>query len=241
MQPNHLYESPAFRSVTGLTIRPGGFTLTQKALSICDFPAGAPLLDVGCGLGATVSYLRRRHGFQAVGVDASAELIREGRENNNDADLILGQAELLPFPDREFAGVFCECVLSIVPDPEVVLSEILRVLKPGGRLVLTDLYARNPKLAPGLNGRSDSNCLEGARSRDVVLKTITSAGFQVLIWEDHSDLLKQLAAQMAWVYGSLDRFYSMVGAESCDGMVCNDVRRARPGYFLVVAQKEAVV
>ena len=119
--------------------------MTQRALTMCDFPTGAPLLDVGCGVGATVAYLGRRHGFRAVGVDASADLVREGREINNDADLVLAGAQQLPFPDREFAGVFCECMLSIVSDPGLVLSEIHRVLKPGGRLVLTDLYARNPR------------------------------------------------------------------------------------------------
>jgi arsenite methyltransferase len=240
MQPLPLYESLDIQAVTGPAIRPGGLTLTQRALTMCDFPTGSSLLDVGCGMGATVAYLGRNLGFRAVGVDASGKLIQQGRETNPGADLVLGRAETLPFANRKFSGVFCECMLSLVSDPGLVLSEIHRVLIPGGHFILADLYIRNPRPDHESPDFSESCCLTGAQSRDVVLETVAKAGFRLLVWEDHSDLLKQLAAQMAWEYGTLEHFYSMIAPAGCNGMVSDHVRRTMPGYFLLVAQKEAI-
>jgi arsenite methyltransferase len=61
------YENPKIHEVTGETIRPGGFALTKRAIEYCGFGKGARLLDVGCGLGATVEYLVDQHDFDVNG------------------------------------------------------------------------------------------------------------------------------------------------------------------------------
>ena len=130
-----LYETEALRGVTGSAIRPGGLALTQKAADWCAFAPGARILDVGCGLGETVAYLSRVHHLRAVGLDASSLLLGEGRFADPDRPLIRGQAQTLPFADRVFQGLFCECVLSLVADPGAVLAEFHRVLAKDGLLV----------------------------------------------------------------------------------------------------------
>ncbi len=70
MQPLNLHESREMRSVTGPTIRPGGLTLTERAFAFCSLPERARVLDVGCGVGATVEFLCREH-LGAFGVDTS--------------------------------------------------------------------------------------------------------------------------------------------------------------------------
>ena len=94
-----VYESGPLRDVTGTTIRPGGLTLTDRALEQCSFAAGARLLDVGCGAGASVEHLRNRYGFDARGVDISPTLISEGLDRNPALPLSIAAAEAVPYPD----------------------------------------------------------------------------------------------------------------------------------------------
>jgi len=240
MENVNLYETRVLRDVTGPVIRPGGFDLTDRGVAYCGLAPGVRLLDVGCGTGAAVHHLRRHHGLTAMGIDRSAVLLEDGTRSHGALPLVQGRAEALPVGDGRVQAVLCECVLSLCPDPLCTLGETLRVLQPGGYLVLTDVYARGPSAPAEKTGRSNvSCCLQGAVDRNTLETRVTGAGFDLLLWEDHSLLLKHLAAQLVWTYGSLDAFWSAVygpdapaaahdgGAGGC----------CRPGYCLLVAQK----
>jgi arsenite methyltransferase len=233
-----LYESSVLRDVTGPVIRPGGFELTDRGLAHCRLAQGARVLDIGCGTGAVVDHLRQRHRLAALGIDRSAALLKEGSRTYRRSPLMRGQAEKLPSVDGCFAAALCECVLSVCVSPRKVLQEVRRVLQKGGYLVLTDVYARSPgSLWAGPN--TVTSCLQGAVGRPTVERRIAAAGFAVLLWEDHTPLLRQLAARLVWAHGSLDAFWSaVVGPEAASMM-----NRAgpggcgHPGYYLMVAQK----
>jgi arsenite methyltransferase len=235
----NLYESPILRAVTGPVIRPGGFGLTDRGMAYCHLSPGARVLDIGCGAGAVVDYLRRRYDLNAMGVDLSAVLVKEGSLNYEGLPLARGRAEQLPSSDDSFGAVVCECMLSLCPDPHAVLQEIRRVLMPGGVLILTDVYAREPGDSQWMNDVSVHCCLQGAVSREIVERRMADAGFDLELWEDHSPLLKQLAAQLVWTYGSLDAFWSAFGKAdatektNAGGAACS----SRPGYYLAVARK----
>jgi SAM-dependent methyltransferase len=97
---------------------------------------GARALDAGCGTGFQ-SALLRELGWQTHGVDVSAGLLAVARRRQPDAALALGSVEALPYPDARFdAIVCCGSTLSFVDDPARALSELGRVLRPGGRLLL---------------------------------------------------------------------------------------------------------
>jgi ubiquinone/menaquinone biosynthesis C-methylase UbiE len=116
-------------------------------LGLLDIAAGERVLDVGCGSGAVTREIARRvgpHGL-AVGLDPSPALLAVARELAQEtglgdrAEFREGDALRLPFPPGSFDVVVCVTVLSHVPQGEAAIPELVRVLRPGGRLGVFDL------------------------------------------------------------------------------------------------------
>jgi SAM-dependent methyltransferase len=228
-----LYENPALLSVTGGVLRPGGMDLTRRVMASCGLPPDARVIDVGCGSGATVECLRREFGLAACGVDVER---RFGRAAENSRPLAQAHVLRLPVRSGAVSAVVCECVLSLLPDPDAAVTEFRRVLVDGGRLVVTDMYVRAQDRTGELNSLPPASCLKGALPRHAIELRLKRHGFHVLAWEDHSPALKRLAAQLVFACGSLKAFWSAAGA--CGAADPSGVRHARPGYFACVARKE---
>ena len=220
------YESGLLQSVNGPILRPGGLELTDRALELCRFPADARLLDVGCGSGVTVEHLRESHGFAACGVDISRKLIAEGLLRNPDLALFAATAEALPLAGESLDGIFCECVLSLMKEPVKVLKEFHRTLRTGGRLIISDMYSRQTVSDADFETSAPDTCRGGMLSRKRIESRLTECGFTGLLWEDHTRLLKELAARIILTRGSLEGFPEMCCGEE------------KPGYYLLVAFKK---
>jgi SAM-dependent methyltransferase len=110
-------------------------------LKVLELKSDDYLLEVGCGGGAFLQDALRS-GCKAAGLDHSSEMVRVARELNRDAinsnrlEIRQGEADSLPFPDGTFTCAVMTGVFGFIEDPLKVLSEIRRVLAPGGRLVL---------------------------------------------------------------------------------------------------------
>jgi len=233
-----LFEQLSDQPFASAGIRPGGLDLTRRGLVLARLAPGDAVLDVGCGTGVTVRYLVREHAIRAVGLDASSFLVAQGKAGDTALPILTGNAQALPFVDESFDGVFLECMLSLVLDRVQVLQECCRILKPHGRIIVTDLYARNPEAIEALRGLSVRSCLRGALDKDRFLHECSVSGFGFACFEDHSDLLRDFAVQMIWTYGALDRFWTEAGkCAVCSGKVHQTVREAKPGYFLLVGFK----
>lgn len=221
-----IHESVSFREASGPTLRPGGLELTDRAMELCRFHPGAELLDVGCGSGVTVGHLRDRHGCRARGVDISARLIAEGRERDPALQLMQAPAEALPMADETLDGIFCECVLSLLEEPVRALREFHRALRPGGRLVLSDLYLR--RVSP--EAREENNeqrQRSGIATSQEVQRWLREAGFDgFVLWEDHTRKLTELAARVMLAHGNLECLATLCGGE-----------KGKPGYYLLVTSK----
>ena len=224
-----IYESEELRVVTGPAIRPGGVELTARAVEFCAFPAGARLLDVGCGEGATVKHLRDRYQLDASGVDISSRLLADGKERDETLPIVRAQAEHLPYESGALDGILCECVLSLLPEPEKALLEFHRVLAPAGHLILSDIYVRGVAGHEHLPEGAADGCLKGALPIDSTATMLEETGFTILIREDHTRYLRELAARLILANGSLDGV--------CAGMKFDGHSIGRPGYYLMVARK----
>jgi len=95
------------------------------------FRAGDRVLEVGCATGALTAYLADI-GCSVTGLDRSDDMIRRARNDHPHLDLLVGDATLLPYDNHAFDGVVAASVINVVPDPEVVLTEMQRVCTPGG-------------------------------------------------------------------------------------------------------------
>ena len=106
----------------------------KYADTLASNPLAGDTLDVGCGVGQVVKRLRdQKH--PAFGVDVSEPNIRKANELAGSCQLYDGQR--LPFPDNRFSGVGAFNVLEHVDEPESFLHELVRVLRPNGRLVVS--------------------------------------------------------------------------------------------------------
>jgi ubiquinone/menaquinone biosynthesis C-methylase UbiE len=227
----------ALRQVTGNTIRPGGLALTERALAICGLPAGARALDLGCGMGGTLEQLIVSHRFAAVGFDLSARWLREGRRRVPTLALVQAQAELLPVPGESVDLILAECTLSVTGQQEEILAECRRVLRGGGFLIVSDLYARNPAGNPALCQAARGSCLGGLCSQAQVVEALNAEGFRMVLWEDHSEDLKHLAVQLILAHGSLEPFWRSASAGFASADIKQMAAQSRPGYFLLIARK----
>jgi SAM-dependent methyltransferase len=207
-----LWKRPALRAVAGETLRPGGFALTDRAAEAMAMLPGWRVLDVGCGLGATMARLCSRFGATTFGVDPDAGPQRQGGLPG----VVRAAGDSLPFARETFDAVFCECVLSLLPDPVAGLNEFHRVLADGGWLALSDLYG------PGNDVAGTNSCADRAMPVSATRVLAEEAGFEVVLLEDHSARLKDLAARLI-----------LAGETGCG---CRS--RGGLGYYLMLAKKK---
>lgn len=101
------------------------------------------VLDLGCGPGSLTDKLLSIPNVRLTGVDISAAMIRRARQRFPQVQFSVDDAEALPFEDNSLEAVFCSGVLHHLPSLQMALSEIRRVLKPGGFLVAREPNERN--------------------------------------------------------------------------------------------------
>ena len=182
-------------------------------------PRGALLLDVGCGVGESVVCLNGL-GMRALGVDRDASVLPSA-ESPNGGCFLAADAENLPFGENFFDGVMFECSLSKIENPSRALRESRRTLKPFGRLMISDFYARAEEVShTGVLGRIERI--------ETTLARVRGEGFISAAIEDCTDCLRQLWGQLILDMGR-ESVLEQLGAGRQSAV--------KYGYFLLTAQK----
>jgi arsenite methyltransferase len=146
---------------------------------------GETVLDLGSGAGVDCFLAARETGpaGRVIGVDMTPSMIEKARANAAKAgaenvEFRLGEIEHLPVADASVDCIISNCVVNLSPDKPQVFREAHRALKPGGRMLLSDLVLTRP-LAPELKQNVELyvGCVAGAAMKDDYLAMIRKAGF----------------------------------------------------------------
>lgn len=116
-----------------------------------ELPAGTSVLDVGCGIGGSSRILAQNYGFNVTGVTISPQQVKRAQELTPDglsAKFMVDDAMSLSFPDGSFDVVWSIETGPHIPDKESFAKELLRVVKPGGLLVVADWNQRDVRQKP---------------------------------------------------------------------------------------------
>lgn len=164
------YSTDLVAMVLGESYHPGGRALTRRLADVTGLRAGQRVLDVASGPGTTAVLIAQEFGVTVDGVDLSAASVQRAVAAGQAAGLSArvrfhtGDAERLPFQDATFDAVICECAFCTFPDKQAAAAELARVLRPGGRIGLSDVTLSPGDLPPELRGLAGwVACLAAAR------------------------------------------------------------------------------
>ncbi|HEY3795042.1 MAG TPA: methyltransferase domain-containing protein [Bradyrhizobium sp.] len=189
------YDHDAVRLLVGDPLHPGGAQLTERLGLILNLGPQTRVLDVAAGRGASTLTLAARFGCEVVGLDYSrrnVELARHHAHEQGVADRVAfycGDAERLPFADGAFDAIVCECALCTFPNKPSAASEFARVLRPGGRVGISDLTRRGslPRELEGLEAWIA--CIADARPLEEYSALFAGAGLSAGVTEAHDRAL----------------------------------------------------
>ncbi|MCY1145630.1 arsenite methyltransferase [Actinoplanes sp. Pm04-4] len=154
-------------------------------LRVADLNPGETVLDLGSGGGIDVLLSARRVGptGKAHGLDMTDEMLELARRNAAEAgatnvEFHRGHIEAIPLPDASVDVVISNCVINLSADKPAVFAEMHRVLRPGGRLGISDVVAEDHLTPDQRSVVGDwSSCIAGALSRSEYLRGLITAGF----------------------------------------------------------------
>ena len=154
--------------------------------ALAELAPGEIVLDLGSGGGIDVLLSARRVGpnGKAYGLDMTDEMLALARENQRkagieNAEFLKGEIEHVPLPDNSVDVVISNCVVNLSTDKAAVLAETARVLRPGGRIGITDIVAED-RVTPEQRAERGSyvGCIAGALSRGEYVAGLEAAGFE---------------------------------------------------------------
>jgi len=161
-------------------------------LALAGIGEGEVVVDLGCGGGMDVFLAARKVGSsgRVIGIDMTAEMLERARAGQRKLELTnvefrQSTIDQLPLPDNSIDCVISNCVINLVPDKLAVFQEILRVLKPGGRVALSDIALKQH--LPAEVKRSVEayvGCISGAILIDEYRSLLDQAGFASVVVTD---------------------------------------------------------
>lgn len=155
-------------------------------VALADLRPGEVVLDLGSGAGFDAFLAASKVGGsgRVIGVDLTEEMVAKARRlaivgGHTNTEFRMGDVEALPIEENSMDVVISNCVLNLAPDKNRAFAEAYRVLKPGGRLVVSDLVLTHPLPKELLESEEALvGCVGGAILREAYLEAIRAAGFE---------------------------------------------------------------
>ena len=155
-------------------------------VALASLKEGETVLDLGSGAGFDCFLAANKVGKtgKVIGVDMTPEMVEKARENAKKAnysnvEFRLGEIENIPAADNSLDAVISNCVINLSPNKRSVFGEAFRALKPGGRLMVSDIVLLKELPASIKNSLGAYvSCIPGAMIREEYLRTIESVGFK---------------------------------------------------------------
>lgn len=157
---------------------------------------GETVLDLGSGAGFDCFLAAHRVGKtgRVIGIDMTQEMVQKARENASkgnyeNVEFKLGEIENIPVADSSVDIVISNCVINLSPDKGKVFKEAFRILKPGGRLMISDIVLLK-ELPDFIKNSIEAyvGCVSGAIMKDEYIKALEAAGFQEIKILDKTSL-----------------------------------------------------
>jgi arsenite methyltransferase len=187
----------------GTTKHMGGLETTQKLIELCHVSETDYVLEVGCGVGATACYLARTFGCRVVGLDLRESMVARCRERakrdgvTDRVEFRVADALHMPFPDALFDVVVCESVATFIEDKQRVVSECVRVSKPGGHVGLNEeIWLQVPPPELILDVQRIWDVKAGIPTRDGWLELLVGAGLQDVVAQVYEFDARREATQL---------------------------------------------
>lgn len=202
--------------------------------------AGETVLDLGSGGGFDVFIAGRKVGAagRAIGVDMTSEMLQKARKNLaayrqssglDNVEFRLGEIEHLPVADASVDVVISNCVINLSPDKPQVWREIARVLKPGGRVAVSDLALLRP-LPPAILEMIEAlvGCVAGAALASDTERMASDAGLSEIVLNPKSGYVDGMADWQDPLYQKIIANLP-AGAKASDYITSLEVTGRKPG------------
>lgn len=248
------YGTDAVALVLGESYHPGGLVLTRRLVDGLELRAGQRVADVAAGPGTTARLLAAEYDVTVDGVDLGESTVEHARAATRAAGLSArvrfhhGDAERLPLLDNTFDVLVCECAFCTFPHKAAAAGEFARVLRPGGRLGLTDVTITDAGLPDELTTLTACvACIADARPLSEYTQILALVGLRTAHTETHDDdaltrMIDQIEARVKLLNMTApDRLraagvdvdavlrYAMLARQAvADGLI---------GYTLLIAEK----
>jgi ubiquinone/menaquinone biosynthesis C-methylase UbiE len=157
-------------------------------VALASLQEGETVLDLGSGAGLDCILAAQKVGptGKVIGVDMTPEMVNRARKSAEEGgytnvEFRLGEIENLPVDDNSIDAVISNCVINLSPDKKKVFQEAFRVLKRGGRMMISDIVLTRElprSIKESVEGYHA--CVSGAMVRDEYLRCIETAGFQAI-------------------------------------------------------------
>lgn len=182
-------------------------------IGLAEFKLGETVLDVGSGAGIDCFLAAKRVGQKGkvIGIDLSKEMLRLAKKNAarinvKNVEFRLGDMENLPIENESIDAIVSNCVFNLAPNKQKAFNEAYRVLKPGGRMVISDIVTEK-KLLKHLQKSLEAHaaCIGGALTEQEYIRKIENAGFADIevISKRKGKILKKKGASLSEIRHSV--------------------------------------